>query len=281
MPADREACLRLGNRIKQARTLAGLTQEQLAHRLGEKRAYLAGIETGRQWPSLQFVGQCERECGCEEGLLISFWLEPRKRRTPEVADTALDEPDSLRSLGSKTQGPSPALYPDAHGRGRRKSVVISCTAGMLLVGVVLWWIVTRDDSLVVRIVAPSDGATVCYQETVSGTWARLRPSEHIWLVLKSRNDSLLYPQPGGPLDHDVGPDKRKTWSGTAYFGTGPGSDGGYNEVFSLTVVVARPEANAQLLSHIDTLRETPNAGLRELPRGVTVADRATVTRGLC
>jgi len=50
----------LGKKIKRARNEAGLTQEDLAHKVGISRAYMGYIEQGRNAPSLEVLNKIAR-----------------------------------------------------------------------------------------------------------------------------------------------------------------------------------------------------------------------------
>ncbi len=46
---------RFGNAVREARTVAGLTQEDLADRAGLDRSYIGGIERGERNPTLSVI----------------------------------------------------------------------------------------------------------------------------------------------------------------------------------------------------------------------------------
>ncbi len=51
----------LGKKIQKRRKEIGLTQEELAHKLGISRAYMGYIEQGRYAPSLEVIEKIARE----------------------------------------------------------------------------------------------------------------------------------------------------------------------------------------------------------------------------
>lgn len=78
-----------GTIVREARKRAGLTQMQLAERVGTKQSAIARIEAGRAEPAFQRVGDLVSACGLELRLGLD---QPRSAR--EV------DPPSLRSLGA-------------------------------------------------------------------------------------------------------------------------------------------------------------------------------------
>lgn len=46
---------RFGNAVRNARTAAGLTQEDLAYRSGLDRSYIGGVERGERNPTLSVI----------------------------------------------------------------------------------------------------------------------------------------------------------------------------------------------------------------------------------
>lgn len=60
-----------GSRVKEAREAAGLTQTQLADRLGMTRSSVANIEAGRQKPAVATAARCADVLRCDPGWLLS------------------------------------------------------------------------------------------------------------------------------------------------------------------------------------------------------------------
>ena len=52
-----------GARIKQARLAAGLTQKELAERLGTKQTYIAALERGKKNITFSTLARYARACG--------------------------------------------------------------------------------------------------------------------------------------------------------------------------------------------------------------------------
>jgi transcriptional regulator with XRE-family HTH domain len=57
--------MRGGTLIREARRRAGLTQSELADRLGTTQSAIARLEGGRTEPSFARVGTCMRACGLD------------------------------------------------------------------------------------------------------------------------------------------------------------------------------------------------------------------------
>jgi transcriptional regulator with XRE-family HTH domain len=85
----------IGRRIAVARVVAGLTQRDLAARLGVTREYLARLETARQPVSLRLLVRAATALGApasallrpsnEETLVMDPRLRPRTEREEEIA----------------------------------------------------------------------------------------------------------------------------------------------------------------------------------------------------
>ena len=56
----------LGQKISKWRLAAGLTQEQLALRLGTKQSVISRVEAGRSVPSIPFLERCAKATGQKE-----------------------------------------------------------------------------------------------------------------------------------------------------------------------------------------------------------------------
>jgi len=77
-PADKETAMAttktlIGARIKELRRQAGLTQEQLAERVGLDSRHLSRLEVGRHFPSLQSL---ERIAAALNVQLVEFFQFP-------------------------------------------------------------------------------------------------------------------------------------------------------------------------------------------------------------
>lgn len=70
-----EACHRLvGGKIEALRTILGLTQQELAERVGQSRAAIANIETGRQRLLLHTVETFAKALGTTpKNLMRGIW----------------------------------------------------------------------------------------------------------------------------------------------------------------------------------------------------------------
>lgn len=60
----------LGNRVQKARKKMGLTQEELADKIGVRRVYMGYVEQGRNTPSLETLQKLARALGVSLGSLI-------------------------------------------------------------------------------------------------------------------------------------------------------------------------------------------------------------------
>jgi transcriptional regulator with XRE-family HTH domain len=82
--------IKLGRQISRWRRAAGLTQEQLALRLGTKQSVISRVEAGRSVPSIPFIERCAKATGQKE-LTLRFGdegqrptREERRRRVANV-----------------------------------------------------------------------------------------------------------------------------------------------------------------------------------------------------
>lgn len=67
----RPELVEFGDRLRELRLNAGLTQEQLAERAGLAREYISGAETGRRNATLTTVYQLAAAIGVDAGELVS------------------------------------------------------------------------------------------------------------------------------------------------------------------------------------------------------------------
>jgi transcriptional regulator with XRE-family HTH domain len=67
-----------GNRVKQLRLKAGLSQEELAFKAGVHRTYLGGIERGERNPSLKNIAALAQALGVTLADLFSFNSSKRR-----------------------------------------------------------------------------------------------------------------------------------------------------------------------------------------------------------
>ena len=92
----------MGDRIKQIRLAAGLTQQQFAERIGLSRKYIALIETGSREPSDRTISDICREFGVSQSWLQTGEGEmflPRSKNEElalMVADLMAEADDSFR-----------------------------------------------------------------------------------------------------------------------------------------------------------------------------------------
>jgi len=87
----------LPKRIKQLRKQKGLTQIQLAQRIGITQAFLAEIESGRKRPSLEVLEKLCDTLDCSADYLLDI-AQPREYKTFEQSAM-----DSLTSRGITQQ----------------------------------------------------------------------------------------------------------------------------------------------------------------------------------
>lgn len=92
----------MGDRIKQIRLAAGLTQQQFSERIGLSRNYIALIETGSREPSDRTISDICREFGVSQSWLQTGEGEmflPRSKNEElalMVADLMAETDDSFR-----------------------------------------------------------------------------------------------------------------------------------------------------------------------------------------
>ncbi len=63
---------RFGNAVRNARTAAGLTQEDLAERSGLDRSYIGGVERGERNPTLTVIEKIADGLGVSLAELFSY-----------------------------------------------------------------------------------------------------------------------------------------------------------------------------------------------------------------
>lgn len=68
------------NRIRKLREALGLTQEQLAQRIGVSRQAVNAIETGKYEPSIWIAYDLAKAFGCAIEEVFQFEESPRKTR---------------------------------------------------------------------------------------------------------------------------------------------------------------------------------------------------------
>ena len=61
-----------GDRVRELRQAAGVSQEELAHKVGVHRTYLGGIERGERNPSLKNIAAIAEALGVSLSRLFSF-----------------------------------------------------------------------------------------------------------------------------------------------------------------------------------------------------------------
>jgi len=69
-----------GDRMRARRLDLGLTQEEVAHRMGMDRAYVGALETGLRNPTLDTIGRVAVALGCGAAELVEG-IERAKGRT--------------------------------------------------------------------------------------------------------------------------------------------------------------------------------------------------------
>ena len=83
----------LGRRLSEIRTAAGLTQAQLAERLGVRQTTISANETGVNEASFDMLSRWARECGRVASLTLA---EPSARADLNDAVAGLADPDVAR-----------------------------------------------------------------------------------------------------------------------------------------------------------------------------------------
>ena len=96
-----------GSLIREARRRAGLTQQQLAERLGTTQSALARIESGRTEPSFRRVVEIVRACGLD--------LEPRLVESDD-ADWSVASRNLSLDVDTRVRNHQAALQFAAAGR---------------------------------------------------------------------------------------------------------------------------------------------------------------------
>ena len=71
-PGVKVANFKLGRRIQKVRTAQGLTQEQLAEKIGKGLDWIAHIETGREVPNIAMLRKIARALGVKVKDLLPF-----------------------------------------------------------------------------------------------------------------------------------------------------------------------------------------------------------------
>jgi len=66
---------RFGNAVRVARTMAGITQEELAERAGLDRSYIGGVERGDRNPTLIAIEKIAGGLGITLADLFSYSVE--------------------------------------------------------------------------------------------------------------------------------------------------------------------------------------------------------------
>ena len=72
MAKKKQRTNRFGNAVRNARTAAGLTQEDLADRSGLDRSYIGGIERGERNPTLSVIEKIADGLGISLAELFSY-----------------------------------------------------------------------------------------------------------------------------------------------------------------------------------------------------------------
>lgn len=70
---------RFGRAVREARTAAGLTQEELADRSGLDRSYMGGIERGERNPTLSVIEKVAEGLGLSLAELFSYSVKKQSR----------------------------------------------------------------------------------------------------------------------------------------------------------------------------------------------------------
>lgn len=88
----------IGQRIKEKRKEAGLTQEQLAERLGISQVYASQIERGVEEPNLQMLEQICITLDCPLEYLIAGVIKGQKDyRECEIESLIEKTPEDIRN----------------------------------------------------------------------------------------------------------------------------------------------------------------------------------------
>ena len=77
---------KIGQRIQNARTALGLTQEVFAERVQVSRNYVSQIETGKEHPNLELLGKISVAVDIPLGELLTGVVEERQYLQKDIAD---------------------------------------------------------------------------------------------------------------------------------------------------------------------------------------------------
>lgn len=94
-------------RIREARIAAGLTQDQLAKKLGIRNTTLSGYETGVHDPKSNMLAEIAGICGVTVDFLLGVAPEPKEKEPAHMDGLADDESELLaiyRDLNATGQG---------------------------------------------------------------------------------------------------------------------------------------------------------------------------------
>jgi transcriptional regulator with XRE-family HTH domain len=97
-----------GQRLNTARVAVGITQTQLAERLGLTRSSIANIEAGRQSPSAEQVVDTATALGCDPRWLLTGWepgrppIQPKPRVLAEHVAALRKLADRLETAATPT-----------------------------------------------------------------------------------------------------------------------------------------------------------------------------------
>lgn len=72
MPERDPICIRFGDRVRQLRTDAELSQEELAQRSGLHPTYISQVERGRRNPTLESMASIARGLSVDLGVLLTL-----------------------------------------------------------------------------------------------------------------------------------------------------------------------------------------------------------------
>ena len=65
-----DICLKFGKRVRKARNLIGLSQEELAHEADSNRTYISDVERGTRNPSIEVVERIAQALNVTMGSLL-------------------------------------------------------------------------------------------------------------------------------------------------------------------------------------------------------------------
>jgi transcriptional regulator with XRE-family HTH domain len=83
-----------GRNLREARVAAGLSQQELAARVGIALTNLTQIESGRSDPSLRLLGTLAKAVGCAAYELVTHWRTPHDGGTMKHLTRTKATPDS-------------------------------------------------------------------------------------------------------------------------------------------------------------------------------------------